>query len=147
MGILTRPATGRAALAALMLLAAAPRLRAADAPAAAPAAPAAAATAPASTAPAPKDAAPGDDGSFLSGIRKVGVMSGEAYVCAADADRDQIGKSALDLATAIATHFGLRLAFIYSGAFGYGTGHSFDHATCPATLDSFHALEKKYLSK
>ncbi len=87
------------------------------------------------------------DEEFMLGIRKVGVMSGEAFVCTNEEARARVGQDALQLATQIATHFGLQAAFIFSGSFGYGTGHPFDKATCPATLADFKALQQKYLGK
>jgi hypothetical protein len=87
------------------------------------------------------------DEEFMLGIRKVGVMVGEAFVCAGDAAGTGVGQDALQLANQIATHFGLQAAFIFSGSFGYGTGHTFDKATCPETLANFKSLQQKYLGK
>jgi ribonuclease E len=33
----------------------------------------------------------------------------------------------------------------FSGSFGYGLGHEFDHKTCPQALEDFKALQAKYL--
>ena len=85
------------------------------------------------------------DEAFMTGIRKLGVMSGEAYACSSEADKPQVGQGAIDLATQIALHFGLQVAFIYSGSFGYGTGHDFDRATCSQAIADFKALQAKYL--
>jgi len=87
------------------------------------------------------------DEEFMVGIRKVGVMTGEAFACTDENARSGIGEDALQLATQIATHFGLQAAFVFSGSFGFGTGHQFDKATCPATLANFKAIEQKYLVK
>jgi hypothetical protein len=87
------------------------------------------------------------DEEFMLGIRKVGVMVGEAFVCSGDAAGAGVGQDALELANQIATHFGLQAAFVFSGSFGYGTGHTFDKATCPETLANFKALQQKYLGK
>ena len=81
----------------------------------------------------------------MTGIRKLGVMSGEAYVCSGEADKTQVGQAALDLATQVSLHFGLQAAFIYSGSFGYGTGHDFNHKSCAQAIDDFKALQAKYL--
>jgi hypothetical protein len=87
------------------------------------------------------------DEEFMLGIRKVGVMVGQAFTCTGEEARGAIGEDALQLANQIATHFGLQAAFIFSGSFGYGTGHPFDTATCPATLANFKTLQQKYLGK
>ena len=87
------------------------------------------------------------DEEFMLGIRKVGVMVGEAFVCTGDAAGTGVGQDALQLANQIAPHFGLQAAFVFSGAFGYGTGHTFDKATCPATLANFKSVQQKYLGK
>ena len=85
------------------------------------------------------------DAAFMTGIRKLGVMSGEAYACSGDADKPGIGQGALDLATQVSLHFGLQAAFIYSGSFGYGTAHDFDRKTCPQAIEDFKGLQAKYL--
>ena len=87
------------------------------------------------------------DEEFMLGIRKVGVMVGQAFACTGEEARGAIGEDALQLANQIATHFGLQAAFIFSGSFGYGTGHPFDTTTCPATLANFKTLQQKYLGK
>jgi hypothetical protein len=87
------------------------------------------------------------DPDFMTGVRKLGVMTGEAFTCAPEADRQGIGEDALSLANQIALHFGLQIAFIYSGAFGWGSGHDFDHKTCPETLANFKDTQHKYLNK
>ena len=95
---------------------------------------------------APKKGSDADD-AFMTGIRKLGVMSGEAFACSSEADQPQIGKGAIDLATQVSLHFGLQAAFIYSGSFGYGTGHDFDHKICPQAIADFKALQAKYLGR
>jgi hypothetical protein len=87
------------------------------------------------------------DEEFMLGIRKVGVMVGQAFACTGEEARGSIGEDALQLANQIATHFGLQAAFIFSGSFGYGTGHPFDTTTCPATLANLKTLQQKYLGK
>ncbi len=101
---------------------------------------------PAFAADEPKKGSDADE-EFMLGIRKVGVMVGQAFVCTGEAARGSVGEDALELATQIATHFGLQAAFIFSGSFGYGTGSPFDTATCPATLANFKAVQQKYLNK
>jgi hypothetical protein len=93
---------------------------------------------------APKKGSDADE-AFMTGIRKVGVMSGEAFACSSVADQPKIGRAVIDLATQVALHFGLRAAFVYSGSFGYGMGHEFDHKACPQALEDFKALQAKYL--
>ena len=85
------------------------------------------------------------DDAFMTGIRKLGVMSGQAFTCSKETEQPQIGQSVIDLATQVSLHFGLQAAFIYSGSFGYGMGHDFDHATCTQAIDDFKALQVKYL--
>jgi len=94
----------------------------------------------------PKKGSDADD-EFMLGIRKAGVMVGQAFACTAEQARPSVGQDALQLANEIATHFGLRAAFIFSGSFGYGSGHAFDTGTCPATLADYKALQQKYLAK
>jgi hypothetical protein len=81
----------------------------------------------------------------MTGLRRIGVMSGQAFACSAEADQPKVGQAAIDLATQVGLHFGLQAAFVYSGSFGYGMGHDFDHKTCPEALDDFKALQDKYL--
>jgi hypothetical protein len=47
----------------------------------------------------------------------------------------------------IAIHFGLRAAFNYAGAVGYGSGHAFDKANCAQSIDGWKAIQAKYLNK
>ena len=87
------------------------------------------------------------DEEFMTGIRKLGVMSGEAYACSSEADKPQVGQGAIDLATQVSLHFGLQAAFVYSGSFGYGTAHDFDHKDCPQAIADFKGLQAKYLGR
>jgi hypothetical protein len=95
---------------------------------------------------APKKGSDADE-TFMIGIRKIGVMTGQAYACSKEAEQPQIGQGAIDLATQVALHFGLQAAFVYSGSFGYGMGHEFDHANCPQAIADFKALQAKYLGR
>ena len=95
---------------------------------------------------APKKGSDADE-AFMTGIRKLGVMSGEAYACSKEAEKPQVGQGAIDLATQVSLHFGLQAAFIYSGSFGYGMGHDFDHKACPQAIEDFRALQAKYLGR
>ncbi len=87
------------------------------------------------------------DEEFMTGIRKLGVMSGEAFACSSEADQPQVGQGAIDLATQVSLHFGLQAAFIYSGSFGYGIAHDFDRKTCSQAIEDFKALRAKYLAR
>jgi len=75
------------------------------------------------------------DEAFMTGIRKIGVMTGQAFACSSEADQPKVGQAAIDL------------AFVYSGSFGYGIGHDFDHKTCPQALEDFRDLQAKYLAR
>ena len=101
---------------------------------------------PAFGADAPKQGSDADE-AFMAGIRKLGVMSGEAYACSKEEEQPQVGKGVIDLATQVSLHFGLQAAFIYSGSFGYGMGHDFDHTVCPQAIGDFKALQAKYLGR
>jgi hypothetical protein len=92
----------------------------------------------------PKKGALADE-AFMTGIRKLGVMSGQAFACSTEADKPQVGQAAIDLATQVSLNFGLQVAFIYSSSFGYGTGHDFDRKTCPQAIADFKGLQAKYL--
>lgn len=122
----------------------APAAPGAAAPAAsAPSAAAPGAGAAARNAPTPPDADP----TFLTGLRRVGVMAGQMVECSAQADRQANIAQAMDLADQIAVHFGLRAAFNFVGALGYGSGHPFDKADCPKAIDGWKQIQAKYLNK
>ena len=90
---------------------------------------------------------PADNQSFLDGLRRVGVMAGQVVECTADANRqDQISR-AMELANLIAIHFGLKAAFTFTGALGYGSGHPFDKAGCNQAIDGWKQIQAKYLNK
>jgi hypothetical protein len=95
------------------------------------------------TVPTPPDA----DESFLTGLRRVGVMAGQVVECSADTDKQAQISQAMELANKIAIHFGLKAAFNYVGALGYGSGHPFDKAGCAQAIDSWKQIQAKYLSK
>ena len=94
-------------------------------------------------APTPPDA----DAAFLTGLRRVGVMAGQAVECSPQADRQGQIAQAMALADQIAVHFGLRAAFNYVGALGYGSGHPFDKAGCAQAIDGWKQIQAKYLNK
>jgi hypothetical protein len=93
--------------------------------------------------PPPPDA----DETFLTGLRRVGVMAGQVVECSADADKQAKIAQAMELANKIAVHFGLKAAFNYVGAVGYGSGHSFDKADCARSVEGWKEIQVKYLSK
>jgi hypothetical protein len=117
-----------------------------NAPAQTPPAP----SAPVQTTPAPNvnvPAAPDADETFLTGLRRVGVMAGQVVECSADADRQAKIGQAMELGNKIAIHFGLKAAFNYVGAVGYGSGHPFDKADCSRAAEGWKEIQVKYLSK
>ena len=93
---------------------------------------------------APKKGSAADE-EFMTGLRKIGVMTGEAFACSTKEEQPKVGQDVLDLATQVSLHFGLQAAFVFSGSFGYGTAHDFDRKGCPQALGDFKALKAKYL--
>jgi hypothetical protein len=90
---------------------------------------------------------PADNPTFLDGLRRVGVMAGQVVECSADADKqDQISR-AMELANLVAIHFGLKAAFTFAGALGYGSGRPFDKAGCSQAIDGWKQIQAKYLNK
>ncbi len=87
------------------------------------------------------------DDTFLTGLRRVGVMAGQVVECSADSDRQTKIGQAMELANKIAINFGLKAAFNYVGAVGYGSGHPFDKAGCNQSIDGWKQIQDKYLSK
>ena len=64
---------------------------------------------------APKQGSDADE-AFMTGLRKLGVMSGQAFACSSETDQPKVGQATIDLATQVSLHFGLQAAFIYSGS-------------------------------
>ena len=54
---------------------------------------------------------------------------------------------AMELTNKIAIHFGLKAAFNYVGAVGFGSGHPFDKADCSRSAEGWKEIQAKYLSK
>jgi hypothetical protein len=100
-------------------------------------------TAPAQGVPTP----PADNPSFLDGLRRVGVMAGQVVECSTDTDKQAQISRAMELANLIAIHFGLKAAFTFAGALGYGSGHPFDKAACSQAIDGWKQIQAKYLNK
>jgi len=114
----------------------------------APAPNASAPSAPVQATPAPNVPTPPDaDETFLTGLRRVGVMAGQVVECSADAEKQAKIGQAMELANKIAIHFGLKAAFNYVGAVGYGSGHPFDKAECSKSAEGWKEIQAKYLSK
>ena len=105
-------------------------------------------SAPAQTTPGPNvPTPPAADETFLTGLRRVGVMASQVVECSADADRQAKIGQAMELANKIAIHFGLKAAFNYVGAVGYGSGHPFDKADCGKSAEGWKEIQAKYLTK
>jgi hypothetical protein len=138
------------ALAGLVLAGPAPAQNAPAKPGA-PVAPAPPATPapPAIPAPPPRNVMtpPDADQDFLIGLRRVGVMAGQVVECSPDKDRQAQISQAMELANKIAIFFGLKAAFNFIGAVGYGSGHAFDKAGCAQAVDGWKQVTAKYLSK
>jgi hypothetical protein len=109
--------------------------------------PAAPAQSPSAATPGNVPTPPADNQSFLDGLRRVGVMAGQVVECSSDADRQEQISRAMDLANLIAIHFGLKAAFTFTGALGYGSGRPFDKATCSQAIEGWKQIQAKYLNK
>jgi hypothetical protein len=90
---------------------------------------------------------PAGDDEFLVGLRRVGVMAGQVIQCAPDADRKAKIDDAMQLANQIVIYFGLKAAFNFVGAVGYGSGHEFDKAGCAQSNAGWQDVLTKYMSK
>jgi hypothetical protein len=84
---------------------------------------------------------------FLTGLRKVGVIVGQVFVCSTDKDRPAQISQAMELANYIAIDFGLKAAFDFVGAVGYGSGHPFDKAGCSQAFDEWKQIRTQYLNR
>jgi hypothetical protein len=94
---------------------------------------------------APK--APDINQEFLVGLRRVGVMAGQAVECSGDAEKQAKIAEAMDLANQIAIYFDLKAAFNYVGAVRYGCGHAFDKASCAQSIAGRKDVLAKYSNK
>jgi hypothetical protein len=74
-------------------------------------------------------------------------MAGQMIECSADADKQAKIGEAMELANQITIHFGLKAAFNYVGAVGYGSGHAFDKAGCTQSIAGWKEVQTKYLGK
>ena len=92
-------------------------------------------------------ASPDPAQAFLTGLRRVGVIAGQVLVCSTDKDRPAQIAQAMELANYIAIDFGLKAAFDFVGALGYGSGHPFDKAGCSQAMDEWKQIQTQYLNK
>jgi hypothetical protein len=74
-------------------------------------------------------------------------MAGQVVECSPDADKQNEISRAMELANLIVIHFGLKAAFTFTGALGYGSGHPFDKAACSQAIDGWKQIQAKYLNK
>jgi hypothetical protein len=74
-------------------------------------------------------------------------MAGQAVECSPDTEKQGKIAEAMDLANQIAIHFGLKAAFNYVGAVGYGSGRPFDKAGCAQSIAGWKDVLAKYSSK
>ena len=96
---------------------------------------------------APPPSAAGADRDFLVGLRRVGVVAGQYVACTPDQSRpEQISKMS-DIGMDLAEEYGIRAAFNFVGAAGYGSGLPLDQAKCPSIVERWTAIEKKYGAK
>jgi hypothetical protein len=106
-------------------------------------------TAPAQTQTAAQNApqAPDANDEFILGRRRIGVIAGQVVECADEKDRPNKITDAMSLADQIAIHFGLKAAFNYVGAVGYGAGKPFDKANCQQSIANWSEIQSKYANK
>jgi hypothetical protein len=53
----------------------------------------------------------------------------------------------MELVNLIAVHFGLKAAFTFAGALGYGSGRPFDKASCGQAIEGWKEIQAKCLNK
>jgi hypothetical protein len=79
---------------------------------------------------------------FEEAIRNFGFVSGAAYQCLPDADRDAHDRDVLRAYSGLVQLFGSDRAFFYAAAFGAGTSMSIDKAKCASYIEDFRAAMK-----
>ncbi len=89
-------------------------------------------------------ASPGSDDDFTVGLRRIGVLAGQSVICAPEATRSLEIDKVVEAGNMIANEFGLRAAFNFIGAAGYGSGHPFDKTTCCGAIKGWTDVQKKY---
>lgn len=82
---------------------------------------------------------------FLDGIRNYGFTVGYAYQCQDKQQRTIMGDQVLRLANLLVRYYGTEAAFMFTGAFGYGTGHPVDKAKCADYIAQWRESVKRYL--
>ena len=87
---------------------------------------------------------PGSDPEFTVGLRRIGVLAGQSVICTPEATRPAEIDKVAEAGNMIANEFGLRAAFNFIGAAGFGSGDPFDKATCPAITKEWEDVQKKY---
>ena len=92
----------------------------------------------------PQSMPPGSDDNFMIGLRRIGVLAGQSVICAPEATRPEEINSVSNAGNMIANEFGLRAAFNFIGAAGYGSGGSFDRATCGTVIKEWTNVQRKY---
>lgn len=87
------------------------------------------------------------DDSFMTGLRRIGVMAGEVVQCTPENERKTPIADSMELANLVALHFGLAAAFSFSGAVGYGAGKPFDKVGCAKAIGDWGSIKQKYLNR
>lgn len=91
----------------------------------------------------PKSTAEDDeDLKFEESIRNFGFVSGAAYQCLPEADRNAHDREVLKAYSGLVRLFGSDRAFFYAAAFGAGTSMTIDKAKCAAYIEDFRAAMK-----
>lgn len=83
-----------------------------------------------------------EDVKFDESIRSFGFVSGAAYQCLPEAERDAHDREVMKAYSGIARLFGTDQAFFYAAAFGAGTSASVEKKKCPTYLEDFRAAMK-----
>jgi hypothetical protein len=79
---------------------------------------------------------------FEEAIRNFGFVSGAAYQCLPEADRDAHDREVLRAYSGLVQLFGSDRAFFYAAAFGAGTSMGIDKAKCANYVEDFKAAMK-----
>ncbi len=90
---------------------------------------------------------PAADDEFTAGLRRIGVLAGQAMECATGGAKEKILGETLIMGQQIANHFGINAAFNFTGAVGYGSGRPFDKADCAKATNGWAEVQQKYLPK
>lgn len=91
----------------------------------------------------PKSTAEDDeDLKFEESIRNFGFVSGAAYQCLPEADRNAHDREVLKAYSGLVRLFGSDRAFFYAAAFGAGTSMTIDKAKCKSYVEDFRAAMK-----